>query len=168
LMVKREHTTRLAGLVGTQLQTRCTARTVERARNDAVVSRCSTSDDNHDLDAPVRKQAAVSDSVVRHNGSSSRYIRPSEEKPSRRKERPLRSEAVPSSPPELPSSPPLAPSTAKSRWGSTGKPDEDVLDDTSWRSGFEQRMAKRKAEAAKREDKKQKSLRLDEIPTFLV
>jgi hypothetical protein len=173
LMVRREHSSKLVGLVGTQTQTQQQARLVERVRDDVVISLCSE-DDEDDLDAPVTRQVVVSgagrDSVgmTRHSGPSSRYNRPSEN-PSRRKEQAIQSDTIPSSPPELPHSPPLAPFRTKSRWSSRGKPVEDALDHTSWRSEFEHKRAKRKAEAANTgEDKKRKSLKLDEIPTFLV
>jgi hypothetical protein len=172
LMVKREHSTRLTGLVGTQSKAQRLARAVERVKDDAVVSRHSEGDDDDDLDAPVRGQAVVSrakrdpDGVARHNGPSSRYVGLSEKNTGRKKEQPIHNETIPSSPPALPPSPPIAPFRAKSKWSSKDKPVENTLDDTSWRSEFEQKMAKRKAEAG--EDKKRKSLRLDEIPTFLV
>lgn len=163
LMVRREHSTKLSGLVGTQAQTQ--RPTVERARDDAVASLCSEDDDDDDddLNAPLMRQVTVSGAgrdaadVTRHNGPSGRYIRPSEN-PNQTQRR-----TIPSSPPELPPTP----RRKESRWSSRGKPVEDVLDDTSWRSEFEHKMAKRKAKAANTEDKR-KSLRLDEIPTFLV
>jgi len=168
LMVKREHSTRLAGLVGMQSQTQRLARAVERIKDDAVVSRYSEEVDD-DLDAPIRRQAVVSranrdsDGVARHKRPSSR---PSEENTGQRKEQPIHSETIPSSPPVFPPSPPIAPFRAKSRWTSKDKAVENTLDDTSRRSEFEQKMVKRKANTG--EDKKRKSLRLDEIPTFLV